>query len=92
MKPGETSLLVQFSGVTAFPENDNKQDVERIAKAFERMRLKNKRKRRAKKELKKQLEAAEKNHDPKGLYRGFRKENRKNCLNNIFNAIHLFNF
>ena len=53
-------MLVQFSGTAAFPEHENEQDVDRLTKALERMLLKNKCKQRAKKELKKQLEAAEK--------------------------------
>ena len=48
IKSGETSWLVPVSGISALPENDNEQDVDRLAKALERMRLKNKRKRRAK--------------------------------------------
>ena len=60
IKSGETYLLVPFSGITAFPEHDNEQDVDRLAKVLDRMRLRNKQKRRAKKSLKKQLEAFEK--------------------------------
>ena len=74
------SLLVPFSGITAFPENDNEQDVDSLAKALERMLLKNKGKRRAKKELKKQLEAAEKKLGSQGTIMWLCKRNSKTLL------------
>ena len=80
IKSGKMSLLVPFSGITAFPENDNEQDVDSLAKALERMLLKNKGKRRAKKELKKQLEAAEKKLGSQGTIMWLCKRNSKTLL------------